>query len=222
MTERRGYRDIDFGSVADRINRVQEAGFSKTSRPFVLFLGPSAVGKSTIIERLNILTDNAFGYVTPYTTRPTRPGESEKISVTNEEFDAMDSEGKFIYVNPLYEAKYGTPWSLINGTLDSGRIPILDFPLKDIDKLRADTHDLVPIYIFPENINSWYQFALNTRRNTLSRLRTGLEELRRFATSPLISISGASQIRFAVVNKNGNVEESVQAIIDFMLKKVVL
>ncbi|MBU4010588.1 MAG: guanylate kinase, partial [Proteobacteria bacterium] len=59
---------------------------------FLLLLGVSGVGKSTLIRELKRL-DERFIYISPYMTRPLREGESDKIEVSNEEMDLMISKG---------------------------------------------------------------------------------------------------------------------------------
>lgn len=82
-----------------------------TIRPkafFTLLLGPSTVGKSTLIRAMNAASGDRFKYISPFTTRPLREGEQDKISVSDEEFDEMQLSGVFVYVNPLYGVRYGT------------------------------------------------------------------------------------------------------------------
>ena len=102
---------------------------------FFVFCGTTGVGKTTIIRRL-VRAIPSCKYVTPYINRPPREGENERISVTREEFDRMEKAHKFTVVNQLYGNKYGTPEGLIDGILNEGNTPLLDFPLKHIDKLK--------------------------------------------------------------------------------------
>ena len=78
---------------------------------FVL-IGASAVGKSTLAERL---CQAGIVEATPTrTTRKPRDGEMETSYdhhfVTDEEFDRLDSEGRFIDQRTFYGARYGLPF----------------------------------------------------------------------------------------------------------------
>jgi len=101
---------------------------------FVLILGPSGVGKSTLIGNLHE-ADHRIQFVSPITDRQNRPGETEKICVNPETFSELERNNFFLLVNEVYGNRYGTPRSSIDEILAENKIPILDFPLKDIHKL---------------------------------------------------------------------------------------
>ena len=94
---------------------------------FVLLLGPSGVGKSTIIKELAKELD--ITYVTPVMDRPSRPGETEKTSLAPEEFTKKEEAGEFLVVNHLYGSRYGTPRQTVEQILSARKIAVLDFPL---------------------------------------------------------------------------------------------
>lgn len=119
------------------------------TRPlFVLLLGPSGVGKSTLIRRAQQI-DSRVKFVAPITDRPARLGEPEKISVTKEEFDELNARSFFMVVNHIYGYRYGTPRGLIEVALHSGEIPILDYPLNNVSSLSQYRDILYRIYVAP-------------------------------------------------------------------------
>lgn len=130
----------------------------KTPR-FVLLLGPSGVGKSTIIRDLH-QKDDRIQFVSPIIDRPNRPGEIEKISITKEAFTELEENDFFLVVNSVYGNRYGTPSASVDEMLQDGRIPILDFPLNRIDKLERYRDMLYNIYIVPPTLGT-----LHTRIN---------------------------------------------------------
>jgi len=65
---------------------------------FLLLLGVSGVGKSTIIEALRKI-DNRFVYISPYITRMLRDGEKDKIFVADSAMDETNKRGEFLVVN---------------------------------------------------------------------------------------------------------------------------
>lgn len=80
------------------------------NRLFVLLLGPSATGKSTIIGEMNAQSQECvFEYVKRIMTRPNRPGETDKVQVTDQEFNELEQASEFVAVNGLYGVRYGTP-----------------------------------------------------------------------------------------------------------------
>lgn len=116
---------------------------------FLLLLGPSGVGKSTIIRELTKL-DERFTYISPYMTRPLRPGEKDKIPVTDKEIDNMEKEGELLAVNKLYNICYATPKTPIIEALRKQLFPVLDWPICKIQiMLEAFPGRLYCVYVFP-------------------------------------------------------------------------
>jgi guanylate kinase len=99
---------------------------------FLLLLGPSGVGKSTIIEELCRI-DKRFVYISPYTTRPLREGEKNKISISGEQMDEMWSRRELLVINKLYGIRYATPRLPIEEALASEGFPVLDWPVSRIE-----------------------------------------------------------------------------------------
>ncbi|QQS18136.1 hypothetical protein IPL68_05890 [Candidatus Saccharibacteria bacterium] len=72
----------------------------RPDRLFVLLLGPSAIGKSAVIAAMQEQSRTTqFQYVRPVTTRELRPGEKDKDSVTEAEFDRRERE--MVRLSPL-------------------------------------------------------------------------------------------------------------------------
>lgn len=191
-----------------QIARARQRGLVK-ERLFVLLLGPSATGKSTLIQELNSQGDtDEFAYVKPVMTRPNRPGEIDKISVTDDEFEALEARGEFVVVNNLYGVRYGTPLSGILQPLTQGKTPILDYPLDRVDALRHPAYDTLSFYVFPSSTEEWAQRVEASGRNTGGRLEAGLGELTMLTACnyehPAIDIT--------VVNADGAAEEAARNI----------
>lgn len=180
-------------------------------RLFVLLLGPSATGKSTIIAEMNARSqDHTFEYVKPIMTRPNRPGETDKIHVSDQEFDRLNETEEFVVVNKLYGVRYGTPLKGITEPLRHGNIPILDYPLETVHALRRPEYDTLNFYIYPPNIGEWQKRVENSGRNIDGRLEAGLRELGSLAASGLLH----PDIDVSIVNADGEVSRSAAEILD--------
>lgn len=191
------------------INKTRQRNLSK-ERLFVLLLGPSATGKSTLIKELNIQTqDTKFDYVKPVITRPNRPNETDKVSVSDEAFDAMEKKGEFVVVNNLYGVRYGTPISEITSSLEKGDIPILDYPLETVAALQRPEYDTLNLYIYPPSIEVWRGRIESSGRNLDGRLEAGISELGSLA---LRGFSHA-HIDVSVVNHEGSATETAKDIL---------
>jgi guanylate kinase len=129
--------------------------------------------------------DRRFVRISAYTTRPRRTGETEKRSVSEEEFAAMDAEGAFAVVNDNFGFRYGTPLADINSRLDEGLFPMMDFPWRRLDALR----DAFPETIFAAYLRppSWAELRrrLRGRENASQRYDLAALELDATAHEPL-------------------------------------
>ncbi|MCW1949258.1 MAG: hypothetical protein KIH89_002300 [Candidatus Shapirobacteria bacterium] len=171
------FAGINFSQTAELHYQPDFIKKINPDRTFILLLGPSAIGKSTLIKAVNQQTNNSLEYISPYTTRPLRDGETDKISVDNSTFDILESSGSFIRVNHLYGVRYGTPLAPILHAFEFGRIPILDFPLDKTSELVRPDYDLFNIYLFPETSDLWMEKLSDCGRNTNGRLESGIDEL---------------------------------------------
>lgn len=148
---------------------------------FLLISGVSGVGKSWVIGRLRRL-DEKFVYVRPVMTRPLRDGETEKISVTDDEFDAMEARGEFVAVNLLYGFRYGTPRAPILEMLESGRFPVLDWPVEKLTLMQREfPGQIFSTYLFPPSLEELKRrLDKDSRDSSGSRLAAAKLELDRF------------------------------------------
>jgi guanylate kinase len=192
------------------VERVKERNLSR-DRLFVLLLGPSATGKSTIISEMNDQSrDCEFEYVKPIMTRPNRPGETDKIHVSDQEFDLLDRAGEFVVVNGLYGVRYGTPLQGILEPLQRRNVPILDYPLETVRALQRPEFDTLNFYIYPSSIEEWQGRVESSGRNTAGRLESGIRELGSLATSGLLH----PDIDISIVNADGQAGRAAAEILD--------
>jgi guanylate kinase len=154
---------------------------------FVLLLGPSGVGKSSIICEMNRISNEGYKYIKPYTTRSLRDGEKEKIHVPLEVYQEMVLKGDFVIDNALYGNRYGTPMTAIIEAQAIGKIPILDFPLTKVDLLKRPEYRLLNFYICPPTIAEWLRrMGLDSRAKARDRIEAGYEEMKQLAENSFV------------------------------------
>jgi guanylate kinase len=114
----------------------------------VLLFGVSCVGKTSLIQNLK----NNFGWLSihTYMTREIRLGETEKISVTNDDFIQMDIQKYFMCTNEIFGNKYGTPKNEIEiAVKDNNRYWILDFPISRRHIFQG--YNYIPVIVLASN-----------------------------------------------------------------------
>jgi guanylate kinase len=148
---------------------------------FLLLLGPSGVGKSTIINQLKEL-DDRFVYISPYTTRQLRKGEKDKVSISDEIMDKKDKAGEFLVINNLYGIRYATPRLPIVKALGKQNFPVLDWPIDKIDiMLQAFPNKITTVYVSPPNLDELkHRIEKDGRDSDGSRFESAKKELQRY------------------------------------------
>lgn len=175
---------------------------------FLLLLGPSGVGKSTIIRHLKAF-DRRFEYVTPMTTRQLREGEKDKVHIPLEEMRQLEAEGRLLTINNIYGTYYATPKSIIDTALDEERFPVLDWPVQKMEIMRTTYPDqLFVVYVAPENTDELLRrLALDNRDTNGQRYALGKDELEHLHAGDYNSF-----IDLHVVNAQGHSEAVARTI----------
>lgn len=156
---------------------------------FLLLLGPSGVGKSSIIEEL-LRLDSRFIYISPFMTRSLREGEKNKISISGEEMDEKWNRGELLAINELYGIRYATPRLPIVRALTEGNFPVLDWPISRIEVMTlAFPNQLCVMYISPPSVEALRQRLVKDGRDVDGyRLRSAREELEAYRFSQYVGI----------------------------------
>jgi len=142
----------------------------------LLLLGVTGCGKTTVIQHLEAM-DNRFVYIKPYTTRPLRENEIDKVHVSEEHLMELLRDQKLLAINTLYENKYGTPREPIEVALEQAKYPLIDFPIQFVGIMEEHFPErLVKIYLKPPGLEN-----LSDRL----RLRTDREKRLAFASQEL-------------------------------------
>lgn len=165
------------------MNNIEKPAFQSREKPpihrptFLLLLGPSATGKSTLIREAQKI-DDRLKMVSPIMDRPLRDGETDKTSVSKEAFDELERQGTFLIVNSLYGYRYGTPKTTVEFILKENKIPVLDFPLEKVPDLNIPADLLYKVYVLPPSFGTLTQrVTADNRDRDGSRLKAGKDEI---------------------------------------------
>lgn len=166
---------------------------------FVVFSGPSGVGKGTICEVL-FKELNAW-YSVSMTTRGIREGEVDGVTyfyISKEEFEKRIEEDKFIEYNVYNGNYYGTPKDKVLEKLEQGVDVFLEIDVNGAKKLKSMFSDALLIYIAPSSFEDLRERLI----------RRGTEDLETIENRLNIAKEELKQIDFydyVVVNKDLNV-----------------
>lgn len=151
----------------------------------VVLVGPSGVGKSSVVRELRGLYPDLWFSVS-VTTRRRRPGEVDGLDyhfVTDAEFDRMIAAGELLEWADIHGGTHrsGTPRGPIEHRLASGLPALLELDLQGARSVRAALPEALLVFVAPP---SWDELVHRlTGRGTESadgvrrRLRTAEEEL---------------------------------------------
>ena len=177
---------------------------------FLLICGVFGVGKTTIIKKI-ISLDGRFSYISPFVTRPLRPGETDKISISKKKFLEMKNHQEFVITNEFFGIKYGTPKKLINDSFNDGRFPILDWQAKDLKKIVSLYGDkLFVVYLLPPSLDSLFgRIKKDSRNNQEERIQESRNEL-----DGLDSLDFSKFVNLFIVNEDSLENKVALDIID--------
>ena len=181
---------------------------------FLLLLGPSGVGKSSIIKEI-LKLDNRFIYISPFMTRPLRKGEKDKVFASEEKINKMWGRGDLLAINIIYGIRYATPKKPIKRALKKGNFPILDWPINKIEvMMQAFPNQLCIVYIIPPSIDSLKKRLAKDGRDTDGlRLKNAIKELRDYKSS---KYKGVCDLK--IISEENRVREIAQKIYNHYLE----
>ena len=125
-----------------------KARSSAVPRPLVV-VGPSGVGKGTLIAMLQREFPDKFGFSVSHTTRAPRPGEVNGTHYNFVDKATMErdiAEGKFLEHAHVHQNIYGTSFAAVRKVSKSGKICLLDIDVQGAELVKKS--DLKAAYVF--------------------------------------------------------------------------
>ena len=127
-----------------------------TAARLFIILGPSAVGKGTIVKRI-LKSDGKVHLSVSATTRNPREGEEEGVSyyfMSDEQFVKAVGEGGFLEHASVHGHYYGTPKAPVMSQLKAGRDVILEIVVQGAMQVKESYPDGVFIFILPPSVDA--------------------------------------------------------------------
>ena len=156
------------------------------SRP-VVFVGPSGIGKNTIIQKLMELYPNRFAFSISHTTRAPREGEingKHYHFVTREKFEQDLAAKKFLEHAEVHGNYYGTSFEAIRAVERSGKICLLDVNIDGAVSVAKSRLKPFIIFLRPISLAALERRlrgrGTETEEQIAKRMETATREMERF------------------------------------------
>ncbi len=117
----------------------------------IVVSGPSGAGKTSVTQRILAL-DPVLAYSVSVTTRPPRPGETNRRHyefVDDARFDTLVEEGALAEWAVVHGHRYGTRRSVIDELLAAGRDVVMDLDVQGGESMRKAYPDSFLVFILP-------------------------------------------------------------------------
>ncbi len=180
----------------------------------LLIIGPTAVGKSSIIDRVLKEFPQVVDVIT-YTTRQPRTGESEGHPyhfVSEERFTSLLKENFFIEWAHVHGRMYGTPRDQVERAAALGKVVIADIDVQGAKTVLREFPQTVTVFLKPPSIDA-------LRQRFISRGVTGTSDLDKRLESAQRELSQAEHFMHVLVNDDfEDTLLEIRKIIENMLK----
>lgn len=127
--------------------------------PLIVLIGPSAVGKSSFLDRA--LQDKlGLCDIVTYTSRSMRPGEVNGVHyhfVNQNEFENLKSKDFFVEWALVHGNYYGTPKDQIQEAWQKGQTVIMDIDVQGAQSIKRLYPQAVSIFLMPPSVDELRQ-----------------------------------------------------------------
>ena len=161
----------------------------------IIVVGPSGVGKSTLVDKITVEVPLLFDAIT-YTTRPMRKGESEGSPyhfVSEEKFKDLIEKDFFVEWAYVHKRMYGTPRDQIDNAISNGRVVIMDVDVQGAKVFMEKYPNTLTVFVMPPSIDELRHRIQKREKMSDEELAVRMESARR-------EISLASEFDCQIVN----------------------
>lgn len=161
----------------------------------IIVIGPTAVGKSSILERMLKDFPELVDLIT-YTARPMRAGESEGHPyhfVSEERFKQLIEQDFFIEWAYVHGRHYGTPRDQVEQSAERNQVVVADIDVQGAKSIRRAYPQTVTIFLMPPSIDA-------LRQRFLKRGITSEADLAKRLESARVEMEQAKDFDHVIVN----------------------
>ena len=206
---------IESIEVSDEVNEDSTESSKDNSNKPLMIVGPSAVGKDTMINRLKAKFPKVIYKLPSYTTRPKRNGEIDGVDyyfVTKEEFFKFKNEGKLFGIQEYNNNYYASNKSKLEEALENeAKVVILNYNIETANAVKDDI-DFNYVAILPPS-----ESALRERLIKRGTKDEEIEKRMKKSIKEIQLINEANYINYRMVN---DVEEEAYNKLESHLKEI--
>ncbi|MCY4209817.1 MAG: guanylate kinase [Gammaproteobacteria bacterium] len=154
---------------------------TRTGALFII-AAPSGAGKTSLVRRLVATLPELLVSVS-HTTRAPRPHERHEVDyyfVSEEEFNALLEQNRFLEHATVFDHSYATSRAWVEQQLAQGQDVILEIDWQGAQQVRSRLDDTVSIFILPPSLDALEQRLLKRGDDADSmrrRLREALSDI---------------------------------------------
>ena len=184
-------------TTKERVERFEHK--ERRTKPFMI-IGPSGVGKDTLMRILINLYPTIFTKCVSCTTRAPREGEKEGINyyyITKERFYELEQSGDIIGRFEKYDNLYGTSRQELDRNLDNDKIVYFDYNIETaINIFKEGNFEFNYIAILPPSIEE----LGNRLRMRNSEDESSLQQRLAYAKKEVELIKNSKFINYVIIN----------------------
>ena len=168
----------------------------------VVLVGPSAVGKSTVVRRLRDLVPELWFSISA-TTRDPRPGEIDGRDyhfVSRPDFDAMIDRGELLEWADIHGGlqRSGTPAAPVQSALASGLPVLLEVDLVGSRNVVSAMSEAITVFLAPPN---WDELVQRLK----GRGTESAEDIERRLATARTEMEARDEVQHVIVNDDVDV-----------------
>jgi len=133
-----------------------------TDKGVVVIVGPSGVGKGTLLDRLQKEHEGKFGFSVSHTTRAPRQGEQDGVHynfTSKEKMREEISASKFLEHAEVHGNFYGTSFAAVERVKQSGKVCLLDIDVQGAQQMKGShlNRDAAYLFVMPPSMEALEQ-----------------------------------------------------------------